>query len=185
MVQSPDGAWHQLRESEVIDLVPDGRAAPETVMLSRLDRTSGVLRLAVSNDCRDAPNMKSTIRNFAKIEFRTGDIPSNRDFFVHLPRNRPALMRYALRTENSGVGPAVIKGHKIRYGAAEIEAILEPAYERGFEDSSLEDASMDSTATTNGSVDTITGFIDGWPDFIELSFGSGGVHTGTFFVGWS
>lgn len=180
MVREPEGEWRQLRESEVLCLTRD----VERVELARLDRTSGTLRLATSLDREDIDAMRSTVRNWARIEFDTDDNTELRDLYLHMPRYRNGLMRWVFRSNNDGTAVYTIKGHCLAYSRADAnQAEFQPSQERGKNISTLENASIATGSTTASTAETISGLVDGVFDVLELSLSGSNRHQGTFFVG--
>ena len=180
MIREPDREWRQLRESEVLCLSQD----VERLELSRLDRTSGTLRLATSLDEADVDAMRSTVRNWARIEFDTDDNTDLRDLYLHMPRYRNGLMRWVMRSNNDGTAVYTIKGHCLAYSRADAnQSEFEPSRERGNNISTLEATSLATGSTTASTAETISGIIDGVFDVLELSLSGSNRHQGTFFVG--
>lgn len=182
MVREPNSPdWKQLREGMVLKLQED----VEELFMSRLDRTSGVLRLASSTKPEDVECMRSHVRNFARLQFDTNDDSDLRDLYLHMPRFREGRMRWTLRTyQASGTDAYTVKAHSLMYAQADAnQSEFQPSRERGNLVANLENTSIATGNTTSGAADTFSGLVDAWMDVLEVSFAGSVQHIGTFSVG--
>lgn len=182
MVREPlSPNWKQLREGQVLKL----ESIVDELFMSRLDRTSGVLRLASSVEGDDAECMRSTVRNFARLQFNTNDDSDLRNLFLHMPRVRHGRMRWTVRSyQASGTDAYTVKGHSLMYAEAdENQSEFQPSRDRGNMVANLEDTELATGNTTAAAADTFSGIVDAWADVLELSFAGSVQHIGTFTVG--